>query len=348
MIPLRPLRVSIGILATSILLAVAICWLPQDNYQRWKLLDGGLYYWTRWIYERCHFDPTPIDVAIIGPSRTLRGIDAPRLSRALAARGLPSNVVNFSIPKTGRNANYVIVQELLSEKHPKVMIVGIMDRPYDYGHEAFKYIAPTVMLLNPAYPTNLNYPNDVLYLPFRQTKLFTEDLLPHYTGVSKTFDPAHYLGSSPDTTANFVRPDGTVVEGIPPPTVRDLTLGERNWEVTVPKPLLGVATAPLQFGDEHHFIRLIAEAAEARGVRVEFLFIPGYSGPSQVLDQPFYERFGPVLKANFVRTRPEWYSMFSHLNREGAQQLTDWLVAPVAAALTAPASQAPAAERHSN
>jgi len=66
-----------GILATASLTAAIACALPDNAYQRWQLLDGTIHRNCAGIYERCHFDPTPIDVAFIGPSRTAEGVNAP-------------------------------------------------------------------------------------------------------------------------------------------------------------------------------------------------------------------------------------------------------------------------------
>ena len=81
-----------------------------NPYQRWQLLDGTIHANARWIYERIHFDPTPIDVVLLGPSRMGAGVNAPRLAKALDARGLPANVVNFSLPEAGRNMNWAVAR----------------------------------------------------------------------------------------------------------------------------------------------------------------------------------------------------------------------------------------------
>jgi hypothetical protein len=55
---LRLLGVLSAALAVALVLNVAVCLLPENGYQRWQLQDpdGRL----RWIYERIHFDPTPM------------------------------------------------------------------------------------------------------------------------------------------------------------------------------------------------------------------------------------------------------------------------------------------------
>src|SRR4051812_47904056 len=121
--PLHAFRKTMAILGVALATAVALCLLPENPYQRWQLLEGTIHSRARWMYERTHFDPQPVDVVFLGPSRIGAGVDAPRLGRALAARGLPSNVVNFSLPEGGRNINYVIFDELLKAKTPKLVVI---------------------------------------------------------------------------------------------------------------------------------------------------------------------------------------------------------------------------------
>src|SRR5271168_2613659 len=96
-------------LAVALLLSAAACLLPENDYQRWQLQDpdGRL----RWIYERIHFDPTPIDVAIVGPSRAQLGLSAAAVEQDLAQRGRQANVVNFALVGSGRDLQWAILNE---------------------------------------------------------------------------------------------------------------------------------------------------------------------------------------------------------------------------------------------
>ena len=331
---------SAAILAVSLALAAATCLLPTDPYQRWRLLDGTIHANARWIYERTHFDPTPIDVAIVGPSRAEHAVNAPRLGRDLAALGLPANVVNFSLPEAGRNTNAVAVREMLSVEHPKLIIVAVTEKPSRTGHPAFKYLAPTAMIVDPGYLADLNYFSDLIYLPFRQLRLFFADVAPSLAGVGKQFDPAAYRGSSIDTTGSVHLPDGTIKEGERAASAAELARGVRKLEAGAHPPFLGPGLADIEFGDERHYVRLIADMARARGVKVAFLFLPYYTGSDQVQEQRFYEQFGPVWNAGFLADHAEWYADYAHLTRTGAERLTDWLAAPVATALAPPRTPA--------
>ena len=147
--PLHAFRKTLAILGIGLATAVGLSLLPENSYQRWQLLEGTIHARTRWIYERIHFDPEPVDVVFIGPSRVEAGVDAPRISQALGARGLPANVVNFSLPEGGRNINLAIFAELLKTKQPKLLVIGVIEKPSRFGHPAYKYMAPREMLAKP-------------------------------------------------------------------------------------------------------------------------------------------------------------------------------------------------------
>jgi hypothetical protein len=323
----------LAILACSVALAIGACLLPDNSYQRWQLLDGTIHANARWIYERCHFDPTPIDVAFIGPSRMGAGVNAPRLSQALAARGLPHQVVNFSLPESGRNINYVIAGQLLRTKHPRLIVLGVTEKPSRLGHSAFKFIAPSRLVIAPGYLADLNYLSDLAYLPYRQLILFVASRFPGWQGLNTTFEPALFEGDSLDTTGSIRLPDGRIKDGEDAATASELARGVHKLERNNHPPFLPARYGDLEFGDERHYVEAIARDARARGVQVMFLYLPYYGGTSEVQEKLLYQKIGPVIDARWVASHAEWYSDYGHLTRTGAEHLTDWIVEPIAAAL---------------
>src|SRR5947209_3340808 len=86
-------------------------------------------------------------------------------ARLAAAHGAPANVVNVSVPATGRNVQWAVVDELLKGKSPKVMVIGVDAHPAHYGHRAFKYVAPRDAIIAPPAPLLHSYLYDLAYLP---------------------------------------------------------------------------------------------------------------------------------------------------------------------------------------
>jgi hypothetical protein len=332
-IPLRAFRKTLFVLAVALACALGASALPGNPYQRWQLLDGTIHSNARWIYERSQFDKTPLDVVFLGPSRMGAGVNAPRLAADLKARGLPSNVVNFSLPEAGRNTNWAIAEQMFAAKKPKLVILGVTEKPSRFGHSAFKYLAEPSAIVDPGYLGDWNYLSDLIYLPFRQMRLFASDWLPGGLGLTESFDPAQYKGSSIDTTGSIVLPGGRIKDGENPASHAELMRGVKKLEEGAHPPILPSRFADLEFGDERHYTMEIAELARENGARVAFLFLPYYSGPSELQDVQelkFYEQYGPVLNGGFLASHAEWFGDYGHLTRAGAQVLTDWLAEPVA------------------
>ncbi len=333
MVPLRAFRKTGFALAVAVACGAGASALPGDAYQQWQLLDGTIHANSSWIYERSHFDPAPVDVVFIGPSRVKAAVNAPRLEDRLRAAGTPANVVNFSLPETGRNVNWSIAEQVFAEKRPKLVVLGVIEKPSRFGHSAFKYLARSSDVADPGYLGDINYLADLVYLPFRQMRLFAADWLPGGLGLAKSFDPAHYKGSSVDTTGSVVLPDGRIKNGETPGSHDELVRGVTKLDAGSHPPILPASLADVEFGDERHYVRKIAELAENNGAKVAFLFLPYYSGPSRLEDVqelPLYRKFGPVLDAGFLSTRAEWYADYAHLDRDGSNALTDWLADPIA------------------
>jgi hypothetical protein len=163
-------RTILAALAAAFMLNAAVCLLPENDYLRWQLPepDGRL----RWIYERIHFDPTPIDIAIVGPSREQLGFSPAAIEQDLAQKGKHANVVNFALPGAGRDIQWAILDELFKAKSPKLVVLGVEDRPYPFGHFYFKYVAPAEEIAFPPSPFLHNYLYNLAYLPIRKLKLF--------------------------------------------------------------------------------------------------------------------------------------------------------------------------------
>ncbi len=322
-------RKTLVILGAAIVCAGLTLLLPTDRYQQWQLLKGTMHARSKWIYERVHYDPKPIDVVFVGSSRFVLGIDAPRIAQGLRARGMKdAEVVNFSLAEAGRDVHDAIVEEMLTAKKPRLIVIGVQDKPSRFGHPAYKYLASERDLLNPGYGLNANYLSNLAYLPFRQMKLFAADLFPSWFGLTRTFSAVDYEGSSIDTTY-VQKADGRWVQHDRPGNIEDIMRSVRYVQQHTNPPLLSKRYADLEFGDERHYIRSIVEKARARGIKVVFLGLPGYLGQTTLQEQAFYQQYGDVWNRPEYSNRPELYYDFLHLTSQGADMLSDSLVDPI-------------------
>jgi hypothetical protein len=320
-------RATVRSLASMILAALGValainaaaCFLPENAYQRWKILDSD-YGRMRWIYERIHYDPRPIDVAILGASRSQLGFSAAAIEQQLAEHGKHANVVNFAVFNLGRNIQWEILSEIYKAKSPKVIVLEVDDPPYPFGHELFKDVASTDAILSAPKRAFHQYFDDLVYLPGRKLRLFSANLFPELFGLSKQFDPQAYERNRTDFTTNFPSETGGIV----------------NMEKTVPRGVLLEQTsrqasrnawiageyARLNGGEDRLYIRKIADEAKAHGTQLIFVYIPQFSGARTVSDLDFLKQYGPVIDNGDLAPRDELFENWSHLNHAGAMTTT--------------------------
>jgi hypothetical protein len=311
-------------LAVALILSAAACLLPENNYQRWRLADpeGRL----RWIYERIHFDPKPIDIAIVGPSRAQLGLSAAAIEQDLAKRGKQANVVNFALPGAGRDIQWAILDELFKAKSPKVVVLEVEEEPYPFGHFFFKSVAPAEAIVFPPSPFLHNYLYNLAYLPIRKLKLFGANLFPDLFGLSKQFDPEHYAQNRTDYSTSFMA-EGKLVD-MEHPLSRAALLAEPREPV--PRTLVARALTQLNGGEDHLFTQKIAREAKALGAQLVFVHLPMFDGPQTVSDEDFLKQFGPLLNYGDLAPRDELFENWSHLNRAGAMNASARLADAIA------------------
>ncbi len=311
-------------LAVAFILCAAVCLLPENDYQRWQLqdADGRL----RWIYERIHFDPTPIDVAIVGPSRAQLGLSAAAIEQDLAKQGKHANVANFAMVGAGRDLQWAILDELFKAKSPKVVVLEVDEQPYPFGHFLFKYVAPAEAIVFPPSPFLHNYFYNLAYLPIRKLKLFGANLFPDLFGLSKQFDPGHYAQNRTDYSTNFIG-DGKLVD-MEDRVSRATLLAEPREPV--PRTRVARLFTRLNGGEDHLFIQKIASEAKAHGAQLVFVHLPMFDGPQTVSDEDFLKQFGPVLNYGDLAPHDEWFENWSHLNHAGAMNASARLANAIA------------------
>lgn len=320
-----------AVLGVATLMAMAACLLPDDPYQRFRSLDGTMYGTLRWTYERIHFDPRPIDVAIVGPSRTLLGLSATATERRLSLLGKPANVANFSILAAGRNINWLAVNEVFKAKSPKIIVVGIDEDAHPWGHPAFKYVSDSKNIIFTPSIFLHNYIYDVSYLPFRQLKLFPKYIGSNFFGIDGNFSRDYYLREPSDYSYSNYMPDGKWNDMGKSWPAATLISQEHIANHSKKKEILPSVISSRLTGDDHDYIVKIARLATAHNTKIIFVYMPTFNGPPTVSDREFIEKYGTLINNYDISKRPEFFSDWAHLNRAGAEVVSNRLADAIAA-----------------
>ena len=312
-------------------MCAALLAIPNSAYYRWQQADGTILFRARWIYERIHFDPTPIDVAVIGSSRMEASVRAGELGDALSAKlGRPVHVVNFGLAQEGRDLHWTIASELLRNR-PEVKLLILSASPEAVmSHPGFRFLGDDASIARAPALYNPSWADNLLTLPYRHVAYGLQALWPSAFGLSRSFDPAIYRARSFDPTVSFTTGDGVFVD-------RDRVFDPASSAPEAPgreDPKLRYLPLDRRYATERQFARRIATLAQAHHVTVAFLRVPTFGGHDRFVDPAFYHGIGPVLEAEQFGGDPHDYMDVAHLNRQGTARLLPWLadaVAPILA-----------------
>jgi hypothetical protein len=329
--PFVPAGRSLLLLCLLIAGFVACCGLslllPFDRYiQYQQFTDDDLMFRSRWIYERIHFDPTPIDVAILGSSRAEKGISPTYLQASLSQKlGRPVHVVNFALMMEGRSMQYVIAKELIRNRpETKIILLAAVERD-DLDHPAFRYLADAPDVLQAPLIVNRYYLQNAAVLPYRQLNFFTQSLFPQWFNVSHTFRK-DYWGTNFDPTNGYRAPSGKFADPSHVMPQDQLEKGSRQviadqGGVYQPRSRTYLLNNPL----EQFYARDTAAMARQHCIETIFVYLPFYKSPAHDYNESFYQSLGPVLDATQFDNDPTLYMDEMHFNRNGVARLSPWL-----------------------
>lgn len=298
---------------------------PQNVYFRWQELDSGTTRKADWIYERLHFDPTPIDVALIGTSRTGGGLSGPDIEAAYCrATGRRIQVANLSLPETGRNLNFVVAKEVMRTKSPALTVVELNATEARRQHRGFVILADAADILTAPLIGNLSFFPDLVRLPGRQAILMFRTLAGD-GAVRDGFDPAKYEGRDLDRTRELRLLDGSIISRYSAMAAADL---DAAHEARLRK-MTRMLHLPEDFRDvEYRVPRVYLDKIESLAAHnnrsLSYVFMPAWREPAFPNDlASILDIDGPVIDLGGpIATDPGKWLDATHVNAWGAEELS--------------------------
>lgn len=274
--PLDPLAFLFALGAALLVVLSGAILLPHDRYYRYQEHSSGTTRKADWIYERLHFDPTPVDVALIGTSRMAGGISPAIVEDEYCrATGRRIHVANLGIPETGRNMHYVIAKEAARAKRPAAYVVELNEVESRRPHSGFIVLADASDVLSAPAILNANYLLDLARLPGRQAQLFLE------TALRARFSPADYAGPHLDRTERIEFLDGRVLDKslvVDAQTLDALRAAREAQEA--PLHALPAPLRRLEYAYARKNLKMIQRLANENGGDVIYAYLPAYREPA--------------------------------------------------------------------
>lgn len=323
-----PLQYAAAMLATALCVILVCCLLPTQPYARFRAVANTDYIKAGWIYERLNFDPTPIDFAFVGSSRTLLGIDSEQIENAINADGAHWHVENIALPHLAQDLPYLTVRLLLEKKRPRILFLETdyigdwHDNPvYPLLCDLDDLIPTPVALINP------HLPMQIVEFSARRAKLFLSALIGASAGTD-TFDAAAYRGQHWNDVYITTNHDG--VRSTPRLKNMEKAAFDKAAKEWVASTLATSARyrgwVGLQHGRDDYFLRSLLDVAKNSGTRIVFLYQPAVGSPADPFKSDMLRRYGEIWPMPEAVTAD--YTLWSnptHLNYRGAEAYSAWI-----------------------
>jgi hypothetical protein len=313
------------LLVFVVLNTAAALTLPQNKFLRYQTPLDPQTPTAPWIYQRIHFDQTPIDIAFIGTSRTGVSVHTRRLENRLAVHGIHVKATNIYMIHSGINMQYVLAKELLTSRKVTLLVMEMTEREERKPHEDFIYLADPIDVVRAPMLINFNYLADFARLPGRQVDLFWQTERQRFSWGTSDQPLQPYQGSNLDHAEVMRTLDGVDHDRNTSHSLADMEKLSVEQDRLITAPLLPAFLSDLEFRFPRYYEDRILELAKAHGTTVLFLYTPRYGGPPL---PPPYTRY--ASRAKIINPWPVlqdyrlWFDV-THVNWEGAKLLTDYL-----------------------
>lgn len=298
---MKKLIVNLMVFLLPVFLVLAL--LPIGKRQRYLGLKDDCFNHGIWIYDRIYENPAPVDIAILGSSLTINGIDDQLISDSITN----GEAVNLGYCRLGRNLSYVLLKELVSQKRPSHLVLEVREEEDRYSHPVFPCLASTgdVLLPNPFF--NRDLLSDIRVHLLYKVEI-VQDMLYHQMQDVPVSSSLYGWAASEDTaTSAFL---DSVYRKRTASGRRAYSSFEKNFHGSYAR----------------GYLSKIHSLCEKEGIQLVFLYIPTFGNYREPMEYNIYTKYGKVLipPENIFRNKHYWNDE-DHLNRQGAQALSLWL-----------------------
>lgn len=259
------------------------------------------------LYQRIFEDTTPIDIAFLGTSHTINGIQDTLITRLISEQhGMKLHAVNLGYCRFGSEMQYIIVKDLLAHKRPLLVLIEVNEEVGQGSHPMYPYYASTEDLVRPASAFNQSLPENFYNGFLARLTQIRSSVYGLQDSALPQFPPYGYRGY-PDVASpqELVEPETN-------PEAPDHT-----W--------LGMSYS-------ESWLSKTVELCYASLVKVRFVYIPAYHDqphPMEGVDYFNYKAGLWVIPRDSIADKLQWRDR-DHLNDAGAAAFSRWIASRIA------------------
>ncbi|HAF29748.1 MAG TPA: hypothetical protein DCG75_11940 [Bacteroidales bacterium] len=256
-----------------------------------------------WIHDRIYENNKPIDIAFLGSSHTINGIN----DKLITDKINNQTSVNFGYCRLGRNLNYVLLKEILKKKDLKKIIIEVRESENRYSHPIFPYIASTKDVIAP----NLFFNRDIL-----------SDLRTHFTYKVEIIQDKIY---KQETDFPIQENDFGFASNLNTASV--ILLDKIKIKRSVQKKQLTKIEQVFHDNFSRIYLNKIIKICNKNEIKIYFLYLPSYGrNIEKPTNYKYYQKNGELLipPAQILWNQNNWHDEV-HLNQSGAKKLSLWI-----------------------
>jgi hypothetical protein len=287
--------------------------MPLDKQYAYHFLRNECNDKGAWIYDRIFINPHPVDMAFIGSSRTKASVMEAAAEDDFRKMGMNISVANLGYCRWGRNLDYTIAKDLLTHKKVRYLIVELHEEEERLSHIDFAYVADSKDVLNPVLFFNQEVFKDYYHALAIRFEIFKKNLLQIRPRFPINNDDHGYGYSMQQADTAYL----SMILRNRRERKQYVDTKFEKW-INIKYPL--------------KYIEKIATMADAKGCKVFFLYLPGYSADQQPVHAFDYcMKFGPVfiIPDSIQNNRANWRDD-AHFNDSGASKMMRWLTMQMA------------------
>ncbi len=263
------------------------------------------------MYHRIFEDERPVDIVFSGASQTGSAFMDQFISEELnSITDQNIEVVNYGYCRRGRDIQYVMLKDLLDQKHPKILVVEVAEDEPKKSHPVFPYLAESKDLFGALIFFNQRYFTSI----WKGIAVRFEALRNKITGGNRVIADNQYPDFGHRPSSNVV--DEAVIKE-----------NSARWHRRLNKQKLQLVR-DIELNYSKHYLKRIAQLANKNQCTLLFVYLPeSGSNLKEPLLETYYELIAPViiLPEELINDSANWKDA-THFNDSGATAASKFIV----------------------
>ena len=295
--------------APLLVLLIILLFVQPDKKFAYTFVKGECDNKAAWIYQRIFENQERIDIAFTGASQTSCAIMDELVEKQLdSTLNSDLKVASLGYCRRGRDIQFAMLNDLFSQKRPKILVIEITENEPAKSHPVFPYLAESKDVLGSFVFFNQRFLSNIY-----KALIVRFEFYKHISFGIKT--------EKPGSNSNFgYIPSNQIV------TIDELSRNQETWNKKL-KNQQPAFISKIENKYPLHYLEKMVKLAKSNHCDVVFLYLPEYgSGLKEPENIGIYRNIAPVilLPDSIIQNKTNWKDPM-HFNEAGAKQASDFI-----------------------